>query len=178
MRFPPCILPGFRVVALLLASMAGLSATEPKLPDPRSAVFGVWWTPRHDGKIEISETDGVVTGRLIASTPALSEKPDSLNEEPGLRDRKLLGSSLFLNFRWNDGSQRWEGGTAYDPGSGKTYKAMLWCETAGELRMRGYIGFSLLGRTESFERVAGANPRQHADGEPILTYEKPGADGK
>ena len=48
----------------------------------------------------------------------------------------------------------WAGGTILDPKKGKVYKAkMSLNETGEELTVRGYIGFSLIGRSQLWQRV-------------------------
>jgi uncharacterized protein (DUF2147 family) len=47
----------------------------------------------------------------------------------------------------------WSGGTILDPESGKMYKCLLSLEDGGEkLKVRGFIGLSLLGRTQYWLR--------------------------
>ena len=56
---------------------------------------------------------------------------------------------LLSDYRWT--GKRWEG-KIYDPASGNTYSSRM--EPDGErLKMRGYIGVPMLGRTQFFERV-------------------------
>jgi uncharacterized protein (DUF2147 family) len=40
-----------------------------------------------------------------------------------------------------------------DPENGKVYKGKVWAVGQDKLNMRGFIGFSLLGRTESWTRL-------------------------
>ena len=47
-----------------------------------------------------------------------------------------------------DAPKHWSGGTIYDPDSGKTYKCNLELLPNGSLKVRGYIGFSLLGKNQ------------------------------
>jgi uncharacterized protein (DUF2147 family) len=46
----------------------------------------------------------------------------------------------------------WENGTIYDPNNGKTYKSHITLVNSNQLNVRGFIGFSLLGRTENWTR--------------------------
>ena len=47
----------------------------------------------------------------------------------------------------------WSGGTILDPATGKTYKCLLSVEEGGtKLKVRGFIGISLLGRTQYWLR--------------------------
>lgn len=48
----------------------------------------------------------------------------------------------------------WAGGTILDPKKGKVYKAkMSLSDSADELTVRGFVGFSLLGRSQTWHRV-------------------------
>jgi uncharacterized protein (DUF2147 family) len=50
------------------------------------------------------------------------------------------------------GEGKWKNGRVYDPNSGKTYKCKLTLVDENTLELRGYIGISLLGRTETWSR--------------------------
>jgi uncharacterized protein (DUF2147 family) len=52
------------------------------------------------------------------------------------------------------GKDRWKKGIIYAPDDGKTYKCKLTMEEPDRLKVRGYIGISMLGRTEEWTRVA------------------------
>ena len=80
---------------------------------------------------------------------------DEKNPDPAMRTRPIIGVDLLSDFIYDAKSGRWIAGTIYDAKSGKTYKCKLWFEDdePGVLWARGYIGFSLLGRTVRFERV-------------------------
>ena len=46
----------------------------------------------------------------------------------------------------------WEGGTILDPKSGKIYDCYITLEDDNTLKVRGFLGFSLLGRTQIWKR--------------------------
>ncbi|MBN1327649.1 MAG: DUF2147 domain-containing protein, partial [Candidatus Cloacimonetes bacterium] len=48
---------------------------------------------------------------------------------------------------------KWKGGTIYDPESGKTYSCTMKL-SGDQLEIRGFIGISLLGRTEVWSRIS------------------------
>ena len=50
-----------------------------------------------------------------------------------------------------DGEQ-WTGGTILDPANGKEYQCTLTLEGDSELNVRGFIGFSFIGRTQRWNR--------------------------
>jgi len=78
-------------------------------------------------------------------------KIDLENPDPLLRRRPLLGLPLLEGFRY-PGDNKWEGGTIYNPEDGIKYRCRLWLDGENQLKVRGYVGFSLLGRTETWIR--------------------------
>jgi uncharacterized protein (DUF2147 family) len=59
---------------------------------------------------------------------------------------------IFLRNFHPDGDD-WVEGTVVDPENGKLYKGKLWAVGSDKLQLRGYIGISLLGRTETWVRI-------------------------
>lgn len=121
--------------------------------------MGVWKTIDDDGKTEKSLVrlhlkDGRLYGRIIK----LFLKP---HEKPNPRCKECRGASHnkpILGMRIIDGLQRdgdeWSGGTILDPENGKSYRVKLEVKNGGrKLDVRGYIGISLLGRTQTWVRV-------------------------
>jgi uncharacterized protein (DUF2147 family) len=53
----------------------------------------------------------------------------------------------------------WSGGEILDPENGKTYRARMRLEDSGrKLIVRGYIGFSVFGRSQTWLRVGAPQP--------------------
>ena len=52
-----------------------------------------------------------------------------------------------------EGNSVYDNGTVYDPENGKTYKCIMTLENINSLNVRGYIGFSFIGRTDVWTRV-------------------------
>ena len=82
---------------------------------------------------------------------------DRSNPDPALRDRPLIGIEVLTGLRPSSDDREWIGGSIYDPVSGRTYRCTL--EVVGEnrVRLRGYIGVPLLGRTTTWIRVGSEN---------------------
>ena len=78
-------------------------------------------------------------------------KVDRENPEPDLRDRSIVGLHLLEDFGYT-GKSQWKGGSIYDPANGKTYKCNIKLQEDGTLKVRGYIGVPLLGRTAIWRR--------------------------
>ena len=73
------------------------------------------------------------------------------NPDEALRDRPILGLQIMSDFEY-DGNDKWKKGTIYAPDDGKTYKSKM-SLSEDVLKVRGYIGISMLGRTEEWTRV-------------------------
>jgi len=138
---------GWFVAALLLA---GLSQGRADGPPP---INGIWLSGDGDGWIEISASATGLSAVITGSPNASEDRPDidEKNPDPALRDRPLIGLSLFAGFEY-DGDGRWKGGTIYDPNSGKTYRCIVTIVDSDTLKVRGYVGVPLLGRTEIWTR--------------------------
>ena len=118
------------------------------------AIEGVWLTADGDGLIEIQWQDEQLSGVIAGSaSDPQHEKParyDDLNPDADLRERPLLGLAIFTNLL-PSGNNKWKG-QVYDPNTGKTYQCTLTLVDADTLKLRGYIGFSLLGKTRMWTR--------------------------
>ena len=77
---------------------------------------------------------------------------DRNNPEPALRQRPVVGLEILHGLTPGaDGT--WTDGRIYDPGSGSTYTCNIVLDGDDRLRLRGYIGIPLLGRTTTWTRV-------------------------
>ena len=118
-------------------------------------VEGVWLSADGTGWIKIELTDNGPIGSIAGSPDESGDRgpsdKDDLNPDPALRNRLLLGLTIMDGFTYA-GDGKWKSGRIYDPNSGKTYKCRLTLVDESTLELRGYIGFSLLGRTETWTR--------------------------
>lgn len=138
----------YRSIALLVLTF--LSA--PCLADEEQ-IIGTWLSGDGDGWIDIGLTADGIRG-VIAGSPNDNperSKIDDKNPDPALRELELIGLDLFSNFRF-DGDDRWIDGRIYDPNSGKTYRCIITVVDEDTLKMRGYIGIPMIGRTEIWTR--------------------------
>jgi len=77
-------------------------------------------------------------------------KIDKKNSDESLQSRAVLGINILEGFVYN-GELEWEDGEIYDPDNGKTYSCVINLNTEENiLEVRGYIGFSWIGRTEEW----------------------------
>lgn len=142
---------------LLLAVLLFALTTAVNAQPEADAITGVWLTAAEDGYIQIFEENGAYFGKTVGEPPGSGEsdgpEKDVHNPDPAKRDRSLLGIRILEGFEYN-GEGRWEDGEAYDPNNGKTYSAWIERPEPDQLKLRGYIGISLLGRTEIWTRAS------------------------
>lgn len=111
---------------------------------------GKYLVPAKDAAIQIYESSGKYYGKIILNKdPA---KLDVNNPKKEKQSRKILGMNIMSDFTF-DGENTMENGTIYDPKNGKTYDCKISRDEKGNLNVRGFIGISLLGRTETWERL-------------------------
>ncbi len=110
-------------------------------------IIGSYWSPKKDAKIEIYIKGHQYFGKFVW---AAKPRKDIKNPIKALQNRDIVGLEFLTNFEFDDGV--YKGGEIYDPNTGKTYSCKMSVES-NKLKVRGYIGISLIGRTEYFERI-------------------------
>jgi uncharacterized protein (DUF2147 family) len=78
-------------------------------------------------------------------------KLDTNNPNNSLKSKPIVGAIILRDFEFKDGE--WTNGKIYDPESGKDYKCYMRFKDANTLNVRGYIGISMIGRTEVWTRT-------------------------
>ncbi len=139
----------FVLLAIIFLPLGALADIAPEF------VEGVWLSADGTGWINIELGDQGLLGSIAGSPDESGDRQpsdtDVLNPDPALRDRLLLGLTIMDGFSYA-GEGKWKNGRIYDPNSGKTYKCKVTLVNENTLQLRGYIGFSLLGRTETWTR--------------------------
>jgi uncharacterized protein (DUF2147 family) len=119
-------------------------------------ITGLWWNAEKTAKIEVYEENGKYFGKIVELTEPNDEngkpKTDKDNPEEELRSRPVLGLVILTDLEHDEGNE-YEDGEIYDPKTGKTYSCMAELNGNGQLDLRGYIGFSLIGRTSTWTRA-------------------------
>lgn len=135
------------LISILLPVLAGAA-------DDVSPV-GTW--KNDDATFEISENQGKLSGKIVAmrepQTPDGKDKTDIHNPDAAKRQRPIIGL-IFLSGFTQKSQTRWENGKIYDPKSGNTYSCSMELDGPEKLKMRGFIGISLIGRTDVWTRVS------------------------
>jgi len=136
------------LIVFIITVWSGMTATAQthKADD----ILGTWLNQEATGKITLYKENGRYFGKLVwlrEPNDKVTGKPrtDIENPEEKLKSVPLIGLVNMKNFSF-DGKDEWSGGTIYDPKNGKTYKCYIRAETPNRLKIRGYVGVSLLGR--------------------------------
>ncbi|HZW78078.1 MAG TPA: DUF2147 domain-containing protein [Flavobacteriaceae bacterium] len=138
-----------RILTFLLVAFVAMGASA-------QDVFGKWRTIDDEtgeakSIVEIYQNNGKVYGKVIEIlNPA--KKNSKCDKCPGADQGKPIEGLVILKDLKKDGAE-YSGGTIMDPNNGKVYKALIALEGANKLKVRGYVGFSLLGRSQYWERV-------------------------
>jgi uncharacterized protein (DUF2147 family) len=112
-------------------------------------ILGKWENPSAEGRIEIYKKGDKFFGKLYWIKDA--EKKDTKNPNEVLRKRLIQGTEILTNFTKN--RDTYSGGEIYDPKSGKTYSCKMTLKGNDKLDIRGYVGISIMGRTETWKRI-------------------------
>jgi uncharacterized protein (DUF2147 family) len=67
------------------------------------------------------------------------------------KNQPIKGMEILWDL--SEDKDQWNGGRIIDPKSGKTYKCLLYLDGEDTLKVRGYVGISALGRTQTWKRV-------------------------
>lgn len=116
----------------------------------QSQMLGNWKEPG-GGIVRVAPCQGGLCFRILVLSKDAPSKFDKENSDSSKRTRPLCGLTIGTGFRVVDPSHAADG-ELYDPRSGKTYHGSAWLKD-NKLNLRGYIGISLLGRTEIWERA-------------------------
>ncbi len=119
-------------------------------------VTGLWITDGGDSQLELYRCGNQICGKIVwlkvpryidkNDGPVGSTKIDRRNPDPALRKRPILGLQVMKGFT-PQGGNRWGNGNSYNPETGKSYKSKLFLSSPKRLELRGFIGFSFIGRT-------------------------------
>lgn len=120
------------------------------------SVIGRWKTVddvsgKERGVVEIYEHNGKIYGKIIEIFDPRHKDKKCILCEGEDKNKPILGMNFIKGLK-KDGTE-YSGGKILDPESGKLYKCYINLENKDKLKVRGYIGISLFGRTQYWYRV-------------------------
>jgi len=113
-------------------------------------------------EVEIEPCGDSLCGRIVSLRSPFDENgcewTDRENPDEALRGRPIVGLEILHELRSTataaeGDAESWECGSIYDPTSGRTYRCAVSLDGPDRLRVRGYVGFTFLGRTTTWTRV-------------------------
>lgn len=125
---------------------------------------GIWKTiddetQQAKSHVQIYRVGNKLFGKVIKLIRQPGEDPDPVCEECDEDDprymKKVKGMVILKNLvREDEGEDdAWENGEILDPKNGKVYDCDIELVEANKLKIRGYIGITLFGRTQYWYRV-------------------------
>tara|TARA_B100001564_G_scaffold277459_1_gene239411 strand:+ start:108 stop:533 length:426 start_codon:yes stop_codon:yes gene_type:complete len=119
-------------------------------------ILGIWLEEKKQSKIEIYKKDNIFFGKIIWLKEPLDEygniKLDKKNPNNSMRKNPINGLVIMKDLKYKKKGE-WSDGEIYDARSGKTYSLELYMKNVNKLDLRGYIGYTLFGKTTSWTRV-------------------------
>ena len=101
--------------------------------------------------VEIYEKSGKIYGKVVEIFSAKHQKDVCSKCEGAEKNKPILGM-VIINGLKKDGKE-YNGGTILDPTNGKKYKCYITLESPDKLKLRGYVGISMMGRTQYWKRA-------------------------
>ncbi|MFA5298697.1 MAG: DUF2147 domain-containing protein [Lutibacter sp.] len=134
------------LIFVLLLSLNGFS----------QSIVGKWKTIDDEtGKeksiVEIYQSNGKVYAKVLQLLTKGEENKVCENCK-GANKNKPIKGMMIIDGLTKDGNE-WSGGKILDPKTGKEYKCYIALESPDKLKVRGYIGFALLGRTQYWHKI-------------------------
>lgn len=144
-----------RLLLLLALVWGSLTFNTAQAQSGADAVLGVWKNGEGTGMVQIYKRADKYFGKIvwlkIPNDANGKPRTDINNPEEKLRNRPLRGLENLRDFTYA-GDNLWENGQIYDPKTGNDYSCKMTLTDANTLEVRGFIGISLLGRTDVWKR--------------------------
>ncbi len=150
------------LVVLGMGVLVSREALPAAAPETAASPVGLWRTfddktGKARGIVRIYEQDGKLFGRLERSFKPGAEKRVCSVCTDDRKDAPMLGLVIIRDLKPADGE--FTGGTILDPDNGDVYRCKLRLEAGGtRLLVRGYLGISLFGRSQTWERLDSLPP--------------------
>jgi len=156
MRPKACPLPRLAhrsaAAGLLLVLSLATAARADATPEGR------WYAEGGAAQVDIARCQEALCGRVVWLRSPFDENgcplTDRENPDEALRERSVIGLEILRDLKpAPEVLGSWTGGHIYDPTSGRTYGCNLSLDGPDRIRLRGYLGITLLGRTTTWIRV-------------------------
>jgi uncharacterized protein (DUF2147 family) len=145
-----------RLKTFFLASLTILFMSFLPFNNEGDVIIGVWKNGEGTGMIKISKNGDKYQGKIVwlkePNDPETGKpKLDKNHPDEKVRSRPVLGLINTWGFVYKE-DKTWDEGKIYDPKNGSTYDCTIRMKDKNTLEVRGYIGISLIGRTDTWTR--------------------------
>lgn len=142
-------------LSITITTLAAIASFTVKQNNP-DAVIGSWKNGEGTGIIQIYKNSEKYQGKITwlkePNDPDTGKpKLDKNHPEEKNHNRPVLGLINMWGFKYT-GDKEWTAGKIYDPKNGKTYSCKIAMVDNKTLKVRGFIGISLIGRTDTWTR--------------------------
>lgn len=150
-------MPARSMLLALALLAANTPAAQAQTTSAANSPVGLWRTVddktgRESGAVRIVESNGALYGTIERISDPARVKLTCTRCTDDRKDKPLMGLNILRGLK-PDGAG-WSGGTIVDPESGSIYRSSMKLEDGGQkLSVRGYLGISLLGRSQTWIRV-------------------------
>ncbi|UUC45393.1 DUF2147 domain-containing protein [Flavobacterium cerinum] len=139
-----------QLLTVFFVAFLGLFTTQAQ------SVVGKWKTVDDEtgeakSIVEITESGGKIYGKVVEIlNPAKKNAKckDCTGED---KDKPILGLTIIKGLKKS--GDEYTDGKILDPNKGKLYKCTVKLDGSDKLNVRGYVGISLIGRTQTWSRV-------------------------
>lgn len=109
-------------------------------------------TGKEKSYVQIYETkSGKLQGKVVKILTPGRENAKCTDCSGDNKDKPIMGMIIMWGLE-KDGNE-WNGGHILDPNNGKQYKCKISLKDSNTLEVRGYLGISLLGRSQTWYRI-------------------------
>ncbi|MDC1451192.1 DUF2147 domain-containing protein [Vicingaceae bacterium] len=142
---------------LLLLAIVFSGAVNAQEVTDADKLIGIWEPSHGKAKVKVEKIGEKYYGKIVWLREPIDPetngpKLDKNNPDENLQNKPLRGFRILKDFQFTDKNE-WTEGTIYDPENGNTYSCIIKMTDDNTLDIRGYIGVSVLGRTDIWKRL-------------------------
>ena len=103
--------------------------------------------------VQLSESGGQISGKIIKVLNSKDADANCVKCTGSLKNKPIEGLQILTGLR-ADGANQWSNGKLVDPETGKIYSGKITlCDNAQSLKLRGYVGSPVFGRSQTWQRL-------------------------
>ncbi len=144
----------FNITIIILLSI--FHSFEIKAQTNSDNIIGIWQTEDNRAAIQMYKKGNLYYGKIVWEKEPYNKNGkltlDINNPNPNLQSRPLHNLTIVKNLKFYKNSNQYKG-TIYNVESGNTFKINAELINKTILKIRGYIGISLIGRTTVWKRI-------------------------